>query len=172
MRLSIPDKISENNKGFTINSVVGDETHFIDWSAVETILFSPNRYGTDCAEWIIYLSKPPKITLKPDAWWLNKLTFIFTSKTNKKIRIRDDINIDFYNFPAMVKKHLNQSAEINYEEDNRKGNLISKKITVKDSKTITVEHWKPKRSIELPWKILYERYNRSVQEIYDRDGSI
>ena len=72
----------------------------------------------------------------------------------------------------MVEKHLNITSEIYYSEDNRKGELISSKVTVKGNKTITEEYWKPKRSDELPWKMLYDRYNRTVDEIYNRDGGI
>ena len=172
MLTNYPHTVLHNNMGFTTIKPIKDETHFISWSSIDTIIFSPNRHSEDCAQWIIYLSKPPKITLKPNAWWLNKVTFFLTSKKNRKIRIRDDFNKDFYIFPEMVEKYLNQSATFDYEEDDRKGKLISKKVTVKENKTITQEYWKPKRSDELPWKMLYDRYGRTVQEIYDRDGSI
>lgn len=161
-----------DNTGFKIIKPVSDLICFIEWIKVDSILFSPNRYDTDCAEWIIYLNKPPKWQLNPNSWWLNKVTYLLINKKREKQRVRDDFNKDFYELPEMVEKYLNSSTEINYTEDNRKGELISEKITVKGNITITEEYWKPKRSNELPWKMLYDRQNRTVEDIYNRDGSI
>jgi hypothetical protein len=90
-----------------------------------------------------------------------------------KNKLGNDFNKDFYELPNLVEKYLNKKEEINYySEDNRKGELVSRKVTIKGNKTITEEYWKPKRSDELPWKMLYDRYDRTVDEIYKRDGSI
>jgi hypothetical protein len=165
------DTIKNNHLGFKIIDPLGADC-FIEWEKIDTILFSPNRHSTDCAEWIIYLNSPPIWTRPRKLSWLGKFSFFIKDKKYKKQRIRDDINKDFYDFPAMVERYLSKTAEINYSEDNRKGELVSSKTTVKGNKTITQEYWKPKKSNELPWKMLYDRYNRTVDEIYKRDGAI
>ncbi|CAD0003801.1 hypothetical protein [Flavobacterium salmonis] len=103
---------------------------------------------------------------------MGRITFFLTYKKYKKKRIRDDVNKDFYELPNLVEKYLHKKEEINYSEDNSKGELISRKVTVKEDRTITKEYYKPIRSVGLPWKILYDRYDRTVEEIYKRDGSI
>jgi hypothetical protein len=164
--------IDFNGIGFSIVKPLSELSCLIKWSNIDSIIFSPNRHSEDCAQWIIYLNEPSIWELKPNAWWLNKLTYLLINKNGKKQRIRDDFNKDFYDLPEMIEKYLNKTTEINYSEDNRKGELISRKITVKGNKTITEEYWKPKRSDELPWKMLYDRYNRTVEDIYNRDGAI
>jgi hypothetical protein len=164
--------ITHNNAGFKIISPVSETICFIKWFNIDTIIFSPNTPYEDSAQWIIYLSNPPEWSLNSNAWWLNKIAFSIKYKKYKTIRIRDDFNKDFYELPNLVEKYLNKKEEINYSEDNRKGELVSKKVTIKGDKTITEEYWKPKRSDELPWKMLYDRYDRTVDEIYKRDGSI
>jgi hypothetical protein len=164
--------INSNYNEFNVISLVSETICTIKWSNIDSIIFSPNRHSEDCAQWIIYLNEPPIWELKPNASWLNKLTYLLINKKGKKQRIRDDMNKHFYDLPEMVEKNLNKTAEINYSEDNRKGELISRKVTVKGNKTITEEYRKPKRSDELPWKMLYDRYNRTVEDIYNRDGAI
>ncbi|OOV19516.1 hypothetical protein [Flavobacterium sp. LM4] len=164
--------IIHNNLGFKISSPVSETVCFIKWSTIETIIFSPNTHYENSAQWIVYLNKPAQYSLNQNAWWLNKISFFLKNKKYKKLRMRDDMNKDFYEFPEIIERYLNKKEEINYYEDNRKGELVSKKITIKGDKTITEEYWKPKRSNELPWKMLYDRYNRTVEEIYKRDGSI
>lgn len=164
--------IDFNDIGFSIVKPLSELRCFIKWSNIDTIIFSPNRHSEYCAQWIIYLNIAPQWQLNSNSWWLNKLTYLLINKKGKKQRIRDDFNKNFYDLPAMVEKHLNITSEIYYSEDNRKGELISSKVTVKSNKTITEEYWKPKRSDELPWKMLYDRYNRTVDEIYNRDGGI
>ena len=165
------DTLKSNLQGFSIIDPLGPDC-FIEWTKIDTILFSPNRYSTDCAEWIIYLSKPPVYSIPRKMSWLSRFSFFIKDKKYKKLRMRDDMNKDFYEFPGMVEKYLNKASEINYYKDNRKGELISSKVTIKGNKTITQEYWKPKRSDELPWKMLYDRYNMTVDEIYKRDGAI
>jgi len=164
--------IIHNNLGLKIISPISETTCFIKWFTIDTIIFSPNTHYEDSAQWIIYLNKPPEWLLNPNAWWLNKIAFFLKRKKYKIERIRDDFNKDFYELPSLVEKHLNKKEEINYLEDNRKGALVSRKVTIKGDKTITEEYWKPRRSNELPWKMLYDRYNRTVDEIYKRDGAI
>lgn len=165
--------IIEKGIGFKIVKPSQESSCFIKWSSIDTIIFSPNNHYEDSAQWIIYLNEAPKWILNSNAWWLGRITFFFIDKKHKKIRIRDDFNKDFYELPNLVEKYLNNKEEISYLENNRKDELSSRKVTIKGDKTITEEFWKPLRSKSgLPWKMLYDRYNRTVDEIYKRDGSI
>ncbi|MEL1253908.1 hypothetical protein AAEO57_08980 [Flavobacterium sp. DGU38] len=67
--------ITYNKTGFIILKPVRDETHFIPWDTIETIIYGDSRIYHDHEEFIIYLSEPPVITLKQNAWWLNKMFF-------------------------------------------------------------------------------------------------
>lgn len=166
--------IIHNNSGLKIISPVSESMCLIHWFIIDTIIFSPNTHYEDAAQWIIYLNKPPQWQLNPNAWWLNKVSFLLKSKKHKKIRIRDDFNKDFYDLPNLVEKYLNKKEEINYHsEDDRKTELSSRKATLIGADIITEDFWKPTRSKSgLPWKMLYDRYNKTVDEIYKRDGSI
>ena len=166
------DKFSYDFIGFKIINPVNETICFLKWESIESVIFSTNNNYEDSAQWIIYLNEPPKWTLNSGAWWLNKISFYAKDKKYKKLRIRDDMNKDFYEFPTIIEKFLSKTTEINYAEDKRNGELITSKVTIKGNKTITQEYWKPKRSDELPWKMLYDRYNRTVDEIYKRDGAI
>lgn len=168
------DIITHDFIGFKILNPSQESSCFIKWSSIDTIIFSPNNHYEDAAQWIIYLNEAPKWSLNSNAWWLGRITFFFIDKKYKKIRIRDDFNKDFYDLPNLVEKYLNKKEEINYQsEDDRKTELSSRKATIIGAEIITEEFWKPKRSKSgLPWKMLYDRYNRTVDEIYKRDGSI
>jgi len=164
--------LTYNHSGFSIISPISETKCFIKWADIDTIIFSSNNHYEDSAQWIIYLNESPKWSLNPSSWWPNKITFFLKGKKHKKIRIRDDFNKDFYELPNMIEKYLHKKEDINYSEDNRKGELVSRKVTLKNDKKITEEYWKPKKSNELPWKMLYDRCNRTVDEIYKRDGGI
>lgn len=166
------DTITHDYTGFKIIDPSQESSCLIKWSTIETIIFSPNNHYEDSAQWIIYLNKAPEWRLNSNALWLGRITFFLTYKKYKKKRIRDDVNKDFYELPNLVEKYLHKKEEINYSEGNSKGELISRKVTVKEDRTITKEYYKPIRSVGLPWKILYDRYDRTVEEIYKRDGAI
>jgi hypothetical protein len=168
---SSQDLIKYDNLGFSIIDPLGFDC-FIAWNTVDTIIFSPNRQGTDCAEWIIYLNEPPQWIKPLKMSWLSRFPFFVKDKKFKKQRIRDDINKDFYNFADIVKRYLYHTAEISYSEDYRKGSLVSSNTIASRNKIITKEYWKPKHSDELPWKMFYDRYQRTVNDIYYRDIGI
>jgi hypothetical protein len=166
-------RIEENSTGFIIKSPLSSYTIFVSWNSIEKIIFSPNNNYEASAQWIIFLNRLPKWNLDPKAWWFSRFTFFLKNKKLKKLRMRDDMNKDFYEFPKLVEKYLKTKKEIDYDaEQFHRGELISSKVTVKDNHKITEEHWKPKRSTGLPWIILYDRYNRTIEEIYKRDGTI
>ncbi|WP_310556418.1 hypothetical protein [Flavobacterium sp.] len=165
MNYLIQDKnkhtIAFDNIGFTITKPVSEMVCIIKWSIIDTILLALNTTDRDCAEWIIFFNEPPQWKLNSDAWWLNKFSFFMKDKKYKKLRIRDDVNKDFYELPAIVEKYLLENLKID----------SNKNIEI-NNRNINKEFWNPKRTNGLPAKMLYDRYNRAVDDIYKRDGAI
>ncbi len=165
-------RISFNNEGFTMDIPILDETHFVSWSSIDTIIFGPEIIYRDHSEFIIYLNQPPVIKLKQDAWWLNKLTFWMKNKNKKKIRISDVWNMDFSNIISNAKLYLKDVKEVDIDNDKRKGTLIKRTEIKKNNSTVIKEQWQPERTPDLKWEMVYDRYNRTVEDIYNRDKGI
>lgn len=161
-----------NQEGYTLNIPVLDETHFVSWNSIDTIIFGPETIYHDHSEFIIYLNRPPIIRLKENAWWLNKLTFRLKNKHIRKIRISDEWNRDFANFIDHAKIYLKNVNEGNINVDQRKGNLIKRTEVKKADTIITTEQWKPEKTTNLKWQMVYDRDNRTVADIYNRDKGI
>ncbi|MGE8555950.1 MAG: hypothetical protein ACN6OB_18670 [Chryseobacterium jejuense] len=161
-----------NREGFILNIPILDEIHFFAWDSIDTILYGSEILYHDHSEFIIYLNRPPIIKLKENAWWLNRLTFWIKNRKNKKIRISDEWNSDFSGFINNVQKYLSDVQDIDFNEDKRKGTLISRSEIKKTDSSVITERWKPERDTALPWKMVYDRYNRSVENIYNRDKGI
>ncbi|BAP32820.1 conserved domain protein [Chryseobacterium sp. StRB126] len=161
-----------NREGFILNIPILDEIHFFAWDSIDTILYGSEILYHDHSEFIIYLNRPPVIKLKENAWWLNRLTFWIKNRKNKKIRISDEWNRDFSGFINNVQKYLPDVQEIDFKEDKRKGVLISRNEIKKSNSSVIIERWKPERTTTLPWKMVYDRYHRSVEDIYNRDKGI
>ncbi|RZM30222.1 MAG: hypothetical protein EOO88_01605 [Pedobacter sp.] len=164
--------ISFNAQGFTLINPILDERHFISWESIDTIIFGPEIIYTDHSEFIIYLNQPPEILLTQGAWWLNKITFWMKSKTKKKIRISDEWNRDFSKFMSEAKLYLEDVHDVDITEDIRRGVLVSRTVVKDDNRTTIQEHWTPERTTDFKWKMVYDRYNRTVADIYNRDKGI
>ena len=165
------DIIVYEKKGLTIIKPLNDETHFVAWYTIETILYGDSRIYHDHEEFIIYLSSPAVITLKKDAWWLNKIFFWMTPKKSKKMRLRTDFVKGFNSFNEKIKDYLQNVMTID-SQDSRKGKLIQKEVKTIENKTIVTEKWKPLNTENLHWKMVYDKYNRTVNDIYERDQGI
>ena len=164
--------ISFDDKGFILNIPILDESHFVSWNSIDTIIFGPEIIYRDHSEFIIYLNQPPVIKLKQDAWWLNKLTFWTKNKKNQKIRMSDVWNRDFSNFISNANLYLKNVQNVDINKDKRKGTLIKRTEVSDRNSTVIKEHWKPERTTELKWEMVYDRYNRTVADIYYRDKGI
>ncbi len=164
--------ISFDHEGFILYIPILDETHFVSWNSIDTIIFGPEIIYRDHSEFIIYLNQPPIIRLKEDAWWLNKLTFWMKNKKRTKIRMSDVWNKDFPNFIMNAKLYLKNVQNIDINNDKRKGVLISRTETIKDDSVVIKEQWKPERTADFKWEMVYDRYNRTVADIYYKDKGI
>ncbi|MEL1253907.1 hypothetical protein AAEO57_08975 [Flavobacterium sp. DGU38] len=94
-----------------------------------------------------------------------------TPKKNKKIRLRTDFVKGFNSFNEKIRDYLKNVHTVD-EQDSRKGKLIQKDIKITESKKIITEKWTPAKTENLRWKIVYDKYNRSVNDIYERDQAI
>jgi hypothetical protein len=158
--------ITYDKTGFTIDKPVRDETHFVKWDSVETIIYGDSRIYHDHEEFIIYLSSPALIILKENAWWLNKMFFWITPKKSKKIRLRTDFVKGFNSFNEKIKDYLQNVITVD-DQDSRKGTLIQKEVQTTENKTIVTEKWKPLKTENLHWKMVYDKHNRTVNDIYE-----
>ncbi|SDJ20341.1 hypothetical protein [Chryseobacterium jejuense] len=161
-----------NREGFILNIPILDEIHFFAWDSIDTILYGAEILYHDHSEFIMYLNQPPIIKLKENAWWLNRLTFWIKNRKNKKIRISDEWNKDFSDFIGNAKKYLPHVQDIDLDNDKRKGTLINRTKVEKNNRSVIIEKWKPERTTSLQWKMVYDRYSRSVEDIYNRDKGI
>lgn len=164
--------VSYNDLGYTLTIPILDQIHFISWDSIETIIYGSEIIYHDHSEFIIYLNKPPIITLRENPWWLNKYTFWMGSKRNKKIRMSDEWNKGFSTFIENIEPYLNNVQDVDINRDKRKGTLVNRTEIKKNNSTVIKEHWKPERRTDLAWEIVYDRYNRTVADIYYRDNGI
>lgn len=166
------DRIYYNKNEFIIDRTIRDELHFVKWDSIDTIIFGSDAIYDDHSEYIIYLNMPSTVILKDKPWWLNKITFFLRSKSNTKIRIRDDFNQDFYQFIENIALYLGKEKVTNVLLDSQKRKIIKTETRVYENKTVIVERSIPERSTQLRWKMVYDRLGRSVDEIYERDRGI
>jgi hypothetical protein len=164
--------ITYDESGYKLDIPILDQTCFISWDSIETIIYGPEIIYHDHSEFIIYLNKPPVVTLKENPWWLNKYTFWMRSKNNKKLRMSDEWNKGFTTFIENIKRYLENVQEIDLYRDARKGTLVKRTEVKENNKTIVKEHWKPERKLGLKWEMVYDKYNRTVEDIYNRDNGI
>jgi len=162
-------RISFDDKGFVVDIPVLDETHFVSWRSIDTIIFGSEIIYKDHSEFIIYLNQPPVVELKQNPWWLNKLTFWMKSKNKKKIRISDAWNMDFSKIISNARLYLEDVKDVNINDDKRKGTLISRIEIKNNNGTAIKEQWQPERISDLKWEMVYDRHGRAVEDIYNRD---
>lgn len=164
-------KINFNKEGITLDNSLPSQIHFIKWSSIDTIIFGGEKIYHDHSEFIVYLNKSASITLGKNASWFSKLFFYLSFKRGKKLRIYDTWNRDFPKFIEGIKPYLKNVNDVDVADD-RKGTLIKRTTSKKKDKITVTERWKPKANEEFPWKMVYDKYNRTAQEIYKKNGGI
>ena len=164
--------ISYDKLGYKLDIPILDQTHFISWDSIDTIIYGSEIIYHDHSEFIIYLNKPPVFRLKENPWWLNKWTFWIKNKNIKKIRMSDEWNKGFSTFIENIKPYLKNVQDVDINIDIRKGTLVKRTEIKKDNNIATKEQWKPERKPDFKWEMVYDRYNRTVADIYYRDNGI
>ncbi|MFP3596970.1 hypothetical protein [Chryseobacterium sp. SIMBA_029] len=94
------------------------------------------------------------------------------NKSRTKIRISDEWNRDFSKMISNAKLHLKNVHEVDMYSDKRKGTLIKRTENNQNGNTVITEQWKPERTTDFKWEMVYDRYNRTVADIYYRDKGI
>jgi hypothetical protein len=161
------DFIELTENGFKIVEPISERTIVIEWAWIDTIIYVD--YIDSNSQYILYLNHKPEMVLHPNPWWLNRIfNYLFPIKA-KKQRIDSGFNKDFGKLNPLFKKYL--LAKQIKDVDPLRGKLLHSETIKKKDKTIIKEKWKPVKNYE-PWQMVYDRYGRTVDDIYKRDGSI
>ncbi|MET4142145.1 hypothetical protein [Pedobacter sp. UYP1] len=155
-----------NPDGINFEMTLFDCSCFIKWNSIDTIIYSDSR-NEDYAEYIIFVNELPICTQKEKPWWPNKL-FPYQQK-NSKIRIKSDA-VNFKALPDLVEKYLLSTVDFEFK-DSRKGTLINSETFTEGNTHIIIEKWKPASNYE-PFKMIYDKYGRTLHDIQKRDGAI
>lgn len=131
--------ITYDDKGFTIDIPLFDETNFIAWDSIKKIIYS------DALEeermFVVYLTRPLVATLKEHPHWINKYTFKWSnSKPIMEVRIKAS-TIGFRDFAKEISKYLD-NVQIPNMDRRRNGVLVIRtEKTTAHTREVT-ELWK------------------------------
>lgn len=116
-------RITYDDKGFTIDIPLFDETNFIAWDSIKKIIYS------DALEeermFVVYLTRPLVATLKEHPHWINKYTFKWSnSKPIMEARIKAS-TIGFRDFAKEISEYLD-NVQIPNMDRRRNGVLVNR----------------------------------------------
>nr|WP_314286744.1 hypothetical protein [uncultured Capnocytophaga sp.] len=117
------NRITYDDKGFTIDIPLFDETNFIAWDSIKKIIYS------DAPEeermFVVYLTRPLVATLKEHPHWINKYTFKSSnSKPIMEVRIKAS-TIGFRDFAKEISEYLD-NVQIPNMDRRRNGVLVNR----------------------------------------------
>ena len=141
---TVADKssITYDDKGFTIDVPLFDETNFIAWDSIKKIIYSDGSLE-DERMFVVYLNSPLVATLKERPNWINKYTFKWSnSKPIMEVRIKAS-TIGFRDFAKEISEYLD-NVQIPNMDRRRNGVLVNRtEKTTTHTKKVT-ELWKVK----------------------------
>ena len=116
-------RITYDDKGFTVDIPLFDETNFIAWDSIKKIIYS------DALEeermFVVYLTRPLVATLKEHPHWINKYTFKWSnSKPIMEVRIKAS-TIGFRDFAKEISEYLG-NVQIPNMDRRRNGVLVNR----------------------------------------------
>ena len=155
------ERLTFDNNGISYQLPLFDTIQFISWRTIETVIYTDYQ-SDDNSQFIFYLTEPPSQSMKENPWFLNRL-FPFTSRNRQEITIEDDCK-NFHEIPGMLNKYLAKTNPIDFTEDYKRGTLLSSETTITGDTIKTEEFWKPNQTYERE-KVVYDKYNRSFQQI-------
>ena len=134
--------ITYDDKGFTIDIPLFDETNFIAWDSIKKIIYSDGSLE-DERMFIVYLNSPLVATLKECPHWINKYTFKWSnSKPIMEVRIKAS-TIGFRDFAKEISEYLD-NVQIPNMGRRRNGVLVNRtEKTTTHTREVT-ELWKVK----------------------------
>ena len=134
--------ITYDDKGFTIDIPLFDETNFIAWDSIKKIIYSDGSLE-DERMFVVYLNSPLVATLKERPNWINKYTFKWSnSKPIMEVRIKAS-TIGFRDFAKEISEYLD-NVQIPNMDRRRNGVLLNRtEKTTTHTREVT-ELWKVK----------------------------
>ena len=134
--------ITYDDKGFTIDIPLFDETNFIAWDSIKKIIYSDGSLE-DERMFVVYLNSPLVATLKERPHWINKYTFKWSnSKPIMEVRIKAS-TIGFRDFAKEISEYLD-NVQIPNMDRRRNGVLLNRtEKTTTHTREVT-ELWKVK----------------------------
>ena len=132
--------ITYDDKGFTIDIPLFDETNFIAWDSIKKIIYSDGSLE-DERMFVIYLNSPLVATLKEHPHWINKYTFKWSnSKPIMEVRIKAS-TIGFRDFAKEISEYLD-NVQIPNMDRRRNGVLVKRTEKITTHTREVTELWK------------------------------
>lgn len=154
------ESVTSDHKGISYQIPLLKTTQFISWEIIETIIYS-NYHSDDQAQFSFYLTQPAIQIASEKPGWLAKVLLPLI-KTSKKVVIYENC-INFREIPKMLEKHFSSINPVDINEVHGKGTLLRSKTILKENTIQIEEYWKPNPNFE-PEKVIYDRYNRTIDE--------
>ncbi|HAL54361.1 hypothetical protein [Sphingobacterium multivorum] len=154
------ESVTSDHKGISYQIPLLKTTQFISWEIIETIIYS-NYHSDDQAQFSFYLTQPAIQIASEKPGWLAKVLLPLI-KTSKKVVIYENC-INFREIPKMLEKHFSSINPVDINEVHGKGTLLRSKTTLRENTIQIEEYWKPNPNFE-PEKVIYDRYNRTIDE--------
>lgn len=130
--------ITYDDKGFTIDIPLFDETNFIDWDSIKKIIYSDGSLE-DERMFVVYLNSPLVATLKERPHWINKYTF----KWSNSKPIMKASTIGFRDFAKEISEYLD-NVQIPNMDRRRNGVLLNRTEKITTHTREVTELWKVK----------------------------
>ena len=132
-------RITYDDKGFTVDIPLFDETNFIAWDSIKKIIYSDEL--EEERMFVVYLTRPLVATLKEHPHWINKYTFKWSnSKPIMEVRIKAS-TIGFRDFAKEISKYLD-NVQIPNMDRRRNGVLVNRTEKITDHTREITELWK------------------------------
>ena len=132
-------RITYDDKGFTVDIPLFDETNFIAWDSIKKIIYSDEL--EEERMFVVYLTLPLVATLKEHPHWINKYTFKWSnSKPIMEVRIKAS-TIGFRDFAKEISEYLG-NVQIPNMDRRRNGVLVKRTEKITDHTREITELWK------------------------------
>ena len=161
------ESVTSDAKGLSHQIPLLKTTQIIAWETIETVVYSNDR-SDDRAQFIFYLTQPAFQITSEKRGWIAKVLLPLI-KTSKKVVI-DENCINFREIPKMLEKRFSSISPVNINEVHGKGTLLRSKTTLRENTIQIEEYWKPNPNFE-PEKVIYDRYNRTIDELKQSKNS-
>jgi len=161
------ESVTSDHKGLYYQIPLLKTTQFISWEIIETIIYS-NYHSDDQAQFSFYLTQPAIQIASEKPGWLAKVLLPLIKRSKKVVIYENCIN--FREIPKMLEKNFSSINPVDINEVHGKGTLLRSKTTLRENTIQIEEYWKPNPNFE-PEKVIYDRYNRTIDELKQSKNS-